>query len=284
MASIYQNAEQHLQEKTTFWRDPTLNDLELLRATYVKHSFTPHTHEGYAIGVIERGAEQFKYRRGTYIAPQGSVVVINPGEVHTGAAAIERGWTYRMLYPDVSLLQRAAARSDGREPDVPFFPSPVIHDPALAAMLSELHLTLATSPSTLERESKLIWTLAHLIRRHADTHLIHLPTRAGRPCIQQVQTYLEEHYDENVSLSHLATLADLSPFHLLRIFREATGLPPHNYLTQLRIMHAKRLIAAAVPLAEIAGIVGFSDQSHLTKHFKAVVGVTPGSYARSYSR
>jgi hypothetical protein len=72
------------QEHTHFWRDPALNNLELLRATYITHAFAPHTHEGYAIGVIENGAEQFKYRRTTHVAPRGSVVHINPGEMHTG--------------------------------------------------------------------------------------------------------------------------------------------------------------------------------------------------------
>src|SRR5579871_2603414 len=122
-----------IQEHIHFWRDPALNNLELLRATYVTHAFAPHTHEGYAIGVIENGVEQFKYRRSVHFAPRGSVVLINPGEMHTGEAATERGWMYRMLYPDISLLQRAASAMAGRQQGIPFFPSPVIDDPQLAA-------------------------------------------------------------------------------------------------------------------------------------------------------
>lgn len=279
-----QGAGSGLEEKATFWRDPAFNDLELLQATYVTHRFAPHTHEGYAIGVIESGAERFKYRGSSHLAPQGSVVAVNPGEVHTGAAAIERGWSYRMFYPDVSLVQRAASPDETRTLDVPFFPSPVIHDPLLAGMLSQLHLALATSPSTLERESRLTWTFAHLVMRHADTHLIERPTRGGRSIVQHVRTYLEDHATENVSLDQLADLVRLSPFHLLRVFRETVGLPPHSYLTQLRVTRAKRLIASSMPLAEVAGAVGFSDQSHLTRHFKALVGVTPGQYARACQR
>lgn len=281
---MYRSSGQRLQEKATFWIDPVLHGLELLQATYITHSFAPHTHEGYALGVIESGAERFKYRGGAHIAPQGSIVVINPGEVHTGAAAIERGWTYRMFYPDTSLLQHAVTRSNGRVMDVPFFPEPVIHDPTLAAMLSQLHLTLASSTSALERESSLTWTFAHLVMRHADTRWVEHPIRGERVIVQQVRTYLHEHFIENVSLGELATMANLSPFHLLRTFREVIGLPPHSYLTQLRVTQAKRLIAASVPLAEVAGAVGFSDQSHLTRHFKALVGVTPGHYARGCKR
>ena len=103
---------------------------------------------------------------------------------------------------------------------------------------------------------------------------------ADRARIGQVRAYLEEHFTENITLDQLAALVDLSPFHLLRLFRETVGLPPHSYLTQIRVTRAKRLIAASLSLVEVAGAVGFSDQSHLTKHFKAIIGVTPGQYAR----
>ncbi|MGE5598408.1 MAG: AraC family ligand binding domain-containing protein, partial [Bacteroidota bacterium] len=95
------------QERAKFWRDTTLGGLELLRASYITHAFAPHTHEGFAIGVIEAGAEGFSYRRSYHVAPAGTMVVINPGERHTGEAAARTGWTYRMLYPEARLLQRA---------------------------------------------------------------------------------------------------------------------------------------------------------------------------------
>src|SRR5258707_4967717 len=271
-----------LREKATFWRDPGLSNLELLRATFITHAFSPHTHEGYAIGVVEKGAEQFKYRRAIHIAPQGSIVLINPGEMHTGEAFSEQGWSYRMFYPDISLLQRAAAGIREKSQRVPFFPAPVVHDPAMARLLSQLHAALATSPSELERESLLIWTLAHLVRRHAaDTPPIALAASPlERTPILKVRSYLEEHSTENVSLEQIAALVNLSPFYLLRVFRETVGLPPHSYLTQIRVTRAKRLISASMPLAEVATAVGFTDQSHLNRHFKALVGVTPGQYAR----
>src|ERR1700730_705909 len=97
-------------EQAKFWRDTTLSNLELLRATYVTHTFAPHTHEGYVIGVVEQGAEQFQYRRKKHVAPTGSIVLINPGEMHTGSSATEDGWTYRTFYPSTELLQQAASQ------------------------------------------------------------------------------------------------------------------------------------------------------------------------------
>src|SRR5689334_20263610 len=118
-------------EHIKFWHDDTLDHLELLHATYVTHTFAPHTHEGYAIGVIEQGAEQFAYRRSQHVAPAGSIVFINPGEMHTGSSATDHGWTYRMLYPSVELLQRAASDLTGRQRDIPFFAEPVVRDPEM---------------------------------------------------------------------------------------------------------------------------------------------------------
>lgn len=268
------------REKISFWRDPALGNLELLRATYLTHAFAPHTHEGYAIGVVDKGAERFKYRKSTHVAPEGSLVVINPGEMHTGEAANRQGWSYRMLYPHSSLLQQATSDLTRKAQAIPFFPEPVIHDPTLGQLLSRLHTVLASSPSKLERESMLIWTLAHLIKRHARMLPISLASGDERAPILRVRAYLEEHFTENVSLEQLATLVNLSPFYLLRVFRETVGLPPHTYLTQIRVTRAKHLISASIPLAEVAMATGFTDQSHLNRHFKALVGVTPGQYAR----
>lgn len=74
------------QETVKFWRDAALSDLEVLRARYVTHSFSRHIHEGYAIGIIEAGTEEFFYRGATHQAHAGELVIIHPGEVHTGHA------------------------------------------------------------------------------------------------------------------------------------------------------------------------------------------------------
>jgi AraC-like DNA-binding protein len=84
-----------------------------------------------------------------------------------------------------------------------------------------------------------------------------------------------------VTIDELAREAGLSAFHLIRVFRASFGLPPYRYLELVRIRHARRLIRRGWPLAQVVHATGFSDQSHLTRHFKRVVGVTPGGYARA---
>jgi AraC-like DNA-binding protein len=87
---------------------------------------------------------------------------------------------------------------------------------------------------------------------------------------------------DKITLDDLAQHAALDKFHLLRAFRAAVGLPPYEYLTQLRISRVKQLLQGGVRVAEAAQAVGFCDESQLHRHFRRIVGVTPGSYARSF--
>jgi len=91
---------------------------------------------------------------------------------------------------------------------------------------------------------------------------------------------LHERLDGEVTLDTLADHAGADKFHLCRAFRSQVGLPPHAYLTQLRILRAKELLAAGVKPSEVAPRVGLYDQSQLNRHFRRIVGTTPGAYAR----
>lgn len=267
------------EEKAKFWREPALDNLEMLRATYVTHTFSRHTHDGYAIGVIEAGIEEFAYQGSTHRAPAGSIVVVHPGEVHTGHAGTPSGWTYRMLYPEVTLVQKAAAELVGRSHVLPYFPNPVIQDRQLAAQLRQLHIAMETSTSRLERESRFVWTLAQLVARYADSHPQLAPLGQEYQVVRRIQDYLRANYTDSISLEQLAGIANLKPLRLLRVFRKQVGLPPHAYLVQLRIARAKMLLSMGLPIAQVAAHTGFTDQSHLSRHFKRLVGVTPRQYA-----
>jgi AraC-like DNA-binding protein len=271
------------RERAIYWRAEDLGNLDLLRATFVKHAFARHTHEGFALGVIDRGAEAFRYRGATHRAPAGSVVLINPGEAHTGQAAVAGGWSYSMLYPDGDLLRTVATELAGRERAVPYFIEPVVHDPPLATLLRRLHVLLERSDATLERESQLLAVFAYLLVRHAAERQEPYAVGSEPGRVALARSYLEAHLEENVNLDELARLTNLSPFHLLRLFQRETGLPPHAYLTQVRVSRAKHLLTAGMPLPQVAQASGFSDQSHLTRHFKRLVGVTPGRYANGSS-
>lgn len=265
------------REVVKFWQAPDLGKLDLLHARYITHSFTRHTHDGYAIGIIEQGAETFFYRGGLHIAPAGSAVIINPGEVHTGQAHDHNGWTYRMLYPEAALVQRAAAEVSAKI-SLPDFPEPVIFDRQLVGQIRRLHVALESSGSALERESILVATLAQMITRHAAGFFRPAATAGPYQAVQRARDYLDAHFADNVSLDELARVANLSSYHLLRVFKDTIGLPPHAYQNQVRVQKARQLLANGWPIAHAAAEAGFVDQSHFSRRFKGIFGITPGQF------
>ena len=90
--------------------------------------------------------------------------------------------------------------------------------------------------------------------------------------------YLHANYASPVKLASVAAVCDTSPFHLVRCFTATVGMPPHAYLTQLRAHRARELLGGGAPLSGVAFRCGFCDQSHLTRTFKRLFGVTPGAY------
>jgi AraC family transcriptional regulator len=95
--------------------------------------------------------------------------------------------------------------------------------------------------------------------------------------LRAVIDYIREHLDAELSLDHLAAVTHLSPYHFARLFKNSTGLPPHQYVVARRVERAKELLRQrdGLSLADVAVEVGFSSQSHFTRHFKRLVGVTP---------
>jgi len=256
--------------------------VELLRAHYVTQTFNRHTHDGFAVGVIEDGALGFYYHGANVIAPAGMVNLVNPGEVHTGHAATDGGWTYRMFYLDADLLQDAAAQIAGRPEAVPFFREGVLSDEPLANTLRALHTGLESGHlSRLEIESRFLAALTQLIERHAEPsprphRVAHEPA-----AVKRARDYIEAYHAENLSVRDLASVAHLSPFHFIRVFQAQTGMPPHAYLMQTRVRRARALLTQGWRIVDAAYETGFVDQSHLTKHFKRTLGYSPGQYRNS---
>ena len=111
------------------------------------------------------------------------------------------------------------------------------------------------------------------------------PESEGRTAsyVSRARAFLEEHWIRNVPLDELAQVAGVSKFHLARRFTEAVGLPPHTYQNQLRVNRAMEMLRDGVSVQDSAVRTGFSDASHLCRHFKRFTGTTPGRYARGRS-
>jgi AraC-like DNA-binding protein len=255
-------------------------DLGLLHAVYTTHAFPRHMHDYYVVCQIEDGCQSFTYRGAKHYTGTGALIVLHPGEPHTGEPADEWGFEYRAFYPTIAHMQHAVAEVTGRAGTLPFFADVPINDPALSQAIRTLHRALCDQSPPLERESRLLWVLAQLMTHASDVRVPEPTPRHERRAVRQARAYLDANIAQGITLTDLAAQVHLSPYYLLRVFRDEVGMPPHAYLESVRIQQAQRLLAQGEPLAAVAHDLGFSTQSHFTTSFRRIIGVTPGQYVR----
>jgi AraC-like DNA-binding protein len=196
------------------WRRvcPAGQRLDLLHAR-VTEPFAPHLHEEYAVGACTAGREVIRYRGTLHYAGPGSVVVLEPGEAHTGGPADPPGFTYRVMYPGAGLLSEGAGRA-------PRFREPIIDDPVLAAELRSLHAALGeiATEAGLSR-----YQLVRCFRAE-----VGMPPYAwlAQHRVARARTLLEKGC-RPAEAAALTGFADQA--HLTRWFRRVVGVTPGAY-------------------------------------------------------
>src|SRR5690242_14691513 len=250
-----------------------------MHAHFTSHVYHRHSHESYSFGVTETGAQAFTCRHGRHVSASGMVMAFNPDDPHDGHAAVDGGFTYRMVHIWPDFLASLTGTP------LPLFRSPVIEDPAMTVAVRRLHRALTGRASELERYERLAGT-ARLLDRHASGRE---PARRGAD--QRVAARVRELIRDTVidpgagdaggtelTADDLAAAAGCSRYAAYRAFRQAYGLSPSDYQRQLRVRTARRLLSAGAAPAEVAADAGFADQAHLTRWFRRYYGVTPGAY------
>jgi AraC-like DNA-binding protein len=264
--------------ETRFWRPDHLGGAELIFASYGRYAFPRHFHEEYLIANMVGGAERLQHSHGTDEAPAGSLILLNPGQVHENSAVDDSGFAYRTLYVPIGLAEQCLIDAGLPATPLPGFTQTVAWDRETFAVLQQLHLAVEAGEPALRLQTLLGVGICRIFRRHGAVPLLSAWPRPSSRTITQVREYLDAHFAENVSLADLSRLVGLSAFHLARSFREAVGLPPCQYQINRRILYVVGRLRDGAPIASAACEAGFADQSHLNRHFKRIVGITPGQF------
>ncbi|CAN5924992.1 N/A [soil metagenome] len=217
--------------------------------------------ESYAIGRLESGHSAFRVGRNVWESAAGDVQLKQPGDVHREES--RRG---RLAFQVVSLAPSSVAPVGRVRPVL------AAGDPS-GAVFQRLHDAIRDGADRLALEVLVAEAVAALGR-------IDAPSEHTRPVRRAIEL-LRARIDEPITLDAIAAHAELDKFHLCRAFRAQVGMPPHAYLTSLRIMRAKELLRSGVKARDVAVRVGLYDQSQLNRHFRRLVGTTPGAYARA---
>lgn len=263
--------------------DPSLPGVEALQAHYLQYRYAPHWHEALCVAVVGKGAAVFECGGIRHVAPAGSVFVIPPGEVHTGEPDEHAGLGYRALYICPAQVADLLTHAEMGMRGASTWPKDAVRrHSAAAGPLLRFHRSLTAPAWPLEREHALLSAIA-AVAGEFGAGLPVSPAHAASEhrAVRLAREYLHAHPAEVITLRDLAKVTGMSMYHLARTFKAEIGMAPHAYQVQLRVLQAKRLLAAGRSAAEAAAECGFYDQAHLIGQFKRHVGLTPGAYARS---
>jgi AraC-like DNA-binding protein len=257
---------------------PQLPGLALVDAHFVEQHFPKHSHDGYSIGVVRSGVNAFWHRGGQQHATAGSLCIVNPGEVHTGDTVTPQGWSYFNLLVPEALMQVSQAKLELPE-QTTYFGQSVVPDAQAAIALEAFAQALLAQDSPLAVEHHWLALCSLLLERHASERSTLAPLSSIPRQVARAREVLDADLMGQRSLSDLAELCHVSPFHLARSFSAHVGLPPHAYQLQRRLEQAKARVQLGEELASIAAATGFADQAHMSRHFQRQWGAPPGQFA-----
>jgi AraC-like DNA-binding protein len=236
-------------------------------------------HERYVICLCHKASANVRYRNRTHQASDGSYMFMEPGETHVNLE-VPQPQDYTVLFVTPAAIEQAADELGA--PRNPHFALFYGSNPEITSTFERLATTISLSSTALEQQSHLA-VLVRIVLENCIEQARRsavLDAKAVRAPVERAKMYLRERFSEEVTLDELASAAGLSRFHLLRAFAKHVGIPPHAYQVRVRIERARWLLRMGMSPVDAANTVGFSDQSHLTRHFKRVLYETPGAYGR----
>ena len=262
-------------DQATLQRVEVMGGFDYLLAAYKKQIFPRHAHDEYLIGLIQSGTHDVWCRGELWHADAGAIATFAPGEPHFGGAGIDDGWSQRIVYLPEQLVQEVMRDVAGVPQGTLSFRLPFQHDRHAEQGLRQLFALFDADASALEVEEGLHDVLPRLFigSESADRGVKSAPA-----ALERVRDYLHAHVEHAMRLSDLAAIAGLPKGTLIAGFKANFGVPPQRYLIQVRLDKARTLLRQGGGIAEAAYAVGFADQAHLTRHFRAVLGVTPARY------
>ena len=255
-----------------------IGGMEIVHATYHNVIFPRHYHDRASLAVMMRGAQRLTYGGTSEPVQAGSLIAFNPGEVHANTILESDGWTCFSLYMSQHTLTHLLAGDEARHDRPPVFRTPVIQDRGVFQALLQFHHAVSTTSLQLEIDTLLLTALEPIVERYTETTKPVSRSSQAPHAIMRVRDYLNTHYAQSISLAEVAQVAGMRPSSVNRAFRRHTGLPPHEYLINRRVAQACSRLDQGQTLVDVALSTGFYDQSHFSRHFRRIMGMTPAQY------
>lgn len=262
-------------EQIYVWQCDVLQNISIAHYDLSHHAFPRHFHSYYVIEWVEYGEDRFYCNGIEHLAQTNDVVCINPGEVHTGGTIGNDELKYYSVCLDSASLNKIAGKLELATGKDIFFNNRNINPGISNGWKEFFQASRSTSETGITRLEETFYNAFQKLLSN-DQKDIPLSTRDGR--INQLIEFLHENFLNNISITELACMFCMNPYHMIRAFKKATGLSPYEYLINLRIDHAKQLLLKNHNVQEAALLSGFYDASHFNRLFRKVNGISPKNF------
>ena len=268
----------------SLWRKDSLFNIDFASYSLSHHHFPRHFHDHYVIELVVNGVDNFYCDGKNYTAENDQLVLINPGEVHTGNTVSDTPLQYYSLYPDKKALQQVAASLGICLPEDFYFQRSLLDQSRLTEKFKMLFNSFDSTYSVLQQQEFFFDCMYELLQP-ADVadHQSSLPYNKDNR-VQLLIDFMYSHYKEDISLQQLADLVRVNPFHLVRLFKKSVGISPYDYLLIVRAENAKQLLRKGFKVKDAATASGFYDSSHFNRMFYRIAGTSPKSFRSSKSQ
>lgn len=273
-ALFFQEAVMRREERQVY-RDTRLG-LESVSFHGVMQPFANHFHEYYVIGSITDGSRRMGSQGRAYGLGPGDLVLFAPGDTHACETLGNAPFTYYGFNIKAETM-RAAWEGISVTAGLPSFGAPLAHDAELAEMQRDIAEGFRAGEQVDGTRDRFTAFLGKVAARYC-VGPDGKPEESG--AVEAVCAWMRRHYAEPLTLAQLGAVARINKYTLLRAFVKTKGITPHRYLETLRVAAAGALLEQGGDLAYAAAHCGFADQSHLTRHFKRMTGLTPGQYKK----
>lgn len=266
------------------WHDrQLLGGMDVLRANCRSYRYGAHAHDCFVIAAFSEGAQKHRIGGAQGVALPGTVMVIPPGETHTGESAVRNGgWSYSAFYPSAASLDQLSETLFGHSRgSLDFGTTFLIEDRELATkLLSAADATYGLNDH-LKRQDVVYDAFDLLIRRYGRRSGAQLSALTAMAPIQAAVDYIMANLNDKLTIAKIAAEVGLSEFHFMRLFKQRMNMTVYQFVTHRRLEKAKVLLTKGTSAAHVAASLGFYDQSHFTGHFRRAFGLTPNRYARA---
>ncbi|WP_421575234.1 AraC family transcriptional regulator [Stenotrophomonas maltophilia] len=265
-----------------FWRDPQLPWVESRRACNSRACYRPHSHPTWSIGAVDAGESIFSGAPGGQHRLQpGTLVIVPAHRVHACNPAPDTAWSYQMLHLDAAWMAAVMADRQPIEAGAATAP-PIRIDRSVARYRTfcDMNDLLFSGADPAEKEAAVVAFIDDLeVAAGIPIPAPHTSPELRRR-LQPAFALLDAAPVSGASLADLATCTGMNRHAVIRAFRSATGLTPHAWQLNRRVNAARERLGRGQALADVAHALGFADQSHFQRLFKAHAGITPGRYRR----